>query len=181
MGQSRGGYSRKRAVTKEQQAFGNQALSMAGQQFQQGGIQANPLYQQAIQGIQGFLPGGEGFNPITQAANQNFNQQTLPSILNAFGSNSKSSSALNQALAAGAANLNTNLASQQAQMMLQAAGLGGTLAQMPGNEALQLGQLGLNQQAFAFQPKGNPLWQDLLLAGIQAGGQIGGAAMGRGG
>lgn len=181
MGQSRGGYSKKTAVTPQQKAFGNKALNMAGGQLDQGAIQNNPLYQQAIQGIQGFLPGGQGFNPITQAANQNFQQQTLPAIMNAFGSNAKTSSALNQALAQGGANLNTNLAAQQAQMMLQAAGLGSQVAEQPFNQGLQLANLGLNQQQFAFAPRGTPLWQDLLIAGVQAAGKGAGAAMGGGG
>lgn len=115
MGQSKGGgYIKKETVTPEQNTLVNQLLQ-----------QALPNFQGAQQGYQQFLPGGVGGQPLINQANQNFQQQTLPSIMNAFGSGARSSSALNQALAAGAAGLNSNIAAQLAQLQLGASeGLG---------------------------------------------------------
>ena len=132
--------------------------------------QAAPNFQQAASGYQQFLPGGGGGEAISNAAHQRFQQQTVPGILNAFGSGAKTSSALNQALAAGAANLNTDIASQLAQMQLGAAqGLGNLGAQQTG--------YGLSP-TFAYQQRALPFWQQLLLSGIQGGSQIGSAALG---
>jgi hypothetical protein len=126
--------------------------------------QISPNFQQAAQGYQQFLPGGGGGKAITAQANKNFQQQTLPSIMNAFGTGSKNSSALNQALAAGASNLNTDLASQLSQLQLQA-------SQGLGNLAGQQGAIGL-QDLFAYmQGKSSP-WKG---AGA---GALGGAAAG---
>ena len=137
----------------------------------QGNISQDPLYQQAVEGTQQFLPGGQGFAPIQQQAQQNFQQQTIPSILNSFGSGSKGSSALNQALAGAGSNLNTNLASQLAQMQLGASGQAGQLAQLPGQQSMQQAQLGLGTAPFAYQQKQSPFWQDMILALTNAAGQ----------
>ena len=148
MGQSKGGgYVKKEAVTPEQQTLLNQFLQQAGLNT-----------QQASQGYAQFLPGGGGGEPIAQAAQQRFQQQTIPSILNAFGTGSKGSSALNQALAAGGANLNTDLAAQLAQMQLQA-------SQGQGNLGVQQGQLGSKDQ-FAYLQRQQPFWQSAILAGL---------------
>ncbi len=162
MGQSKGGgYSKKAAITGEQKNLLSQLMQ-----------QAIPNQQQAAQGYQQFLPGGGGGQPIINQANRNFQQETIPSILNAFGTGSKTSSALNQALAAGAANLNTDLASQLSQLQLSAAQGLGNLGQ---------GQAGLGAQTsqFGYQQNQQPFWQQLLLGGIGAGGQIGGGLIGR--
>lgn len=162
MGQSKGGgYVKKEAVSPEQLQLLQQLIS-----------QASPQIQSAAQGFNQFLPGGGGGQPIINQANRNFQQQTIPSILNAFGNNTKGSSALNQALAAGAANLNTDLASQLSQLQLNA-------AQGIGN--LGLGQAGLGSQTpqFAYMQRQQPFWQSALLGGIGLGGQLGGAALGR--
>ncbi len=132
--------------------------------------QSQGNYQQAAQGFQQFLPGGGGGQAISDAAHQRFQQQTIPSIMNAFGSDAKSSSALNQALAAGASNLNTDIAAQLAQMQLGAAqGLGG-LAQ---------GQASIGTQTpqFAYAPKQQPFWQSALLGGLNTAGQFGSQAI----
>lgn len=162
MGQSKGGgYAQKTTVTPEQKSLLDQFLSQAGQNA-----------QGAAEGFRQFLPGGGGGKPIIDQANKNFQQQTIPSIMNAFGSGAKSSSALNQALAAGASNLNTDIAAQIAQMQLGAAqGLGG-LAQGQG-------QLGSKDQ-FAYLQRQMPFWQQLALAGTQAGGQAARSALGGG-
>ena len=160
MGQSKGGgYIKKDVFTPEQltllqQLMGQSAGNFAG----------------AAEGFKQFLPGGGGGEAMANAAQSRFQQQTVPSILNAFGSGAKSSSALNQALAAGAANLNTDIASQLAQMQLSAAsGLGGL-----GSTQAQLG----SQPQFAYMQRQMPFWQSALLAGIGAGGQFGKAALG---
>lgn len=154
MGQSKGGgYTTKPIFTEDVNTFLQQLLSQSGQNT-----------QQAAQGFQQFLPGGGGGEAIQKEALRNYQQQTIPSILNAFGSDNKGSSSLNQALASSAADLNTNLGSQLAQMQLSA--------------AQGLGSLGLNQQQLAAQPRNAylqrqpPLWQQMLLAGTQTGGQI---------
>lgn len=161
MGQSKGGgYTKKEAITPEQKMFLDQILGQAGGNF-----------GQAAEGYRQFLPGGGGGEAIANAAQQRFQQQTIPSIMNAFGSGSKGSSALNQALAGGAANLNTDIASMLAQAQLQAAnGLG--------NLGLGQGQLGSRDQ-FAYLQKQMPFWQSALLGGISGGSQAAGQWLGR--
>jgi hypothetical protein len=56
-------------------------------------------------------------------------------------------------------------------MQLQAAGLGTEAAGKPFEQGLQSGQLGLQKDKFAFNPKGTPFWQDLLLKGVEVGGK----------
>lgn len=159
MGQSKSsGYEKLPTLTPQQQTLLNQFLS-------QGGGNTNA----AAQGFMQFLPGGGGGQAFQEQAKKNFEQSTIPSILNAFGSGTKGSSALNQALASGAANLNTDLAAKLADMQLQAAsGLG----------QLGLGQAGLgSKDQFAYAPKQQPFWQQALLGGIGAlGGVAGGQA-----
>ena len=154
MGQSKGGgYMKKETLLPEQMSFLQQLLQ-----------QSAPYTQQAAQGYAQFLPGGGGGDAIKAQAMKDYQQQTIPSILNAFGSGSKGSSALNQALASSAADLNTNLASQLSQMQLQA-------SQGLGNLGLGAGGQGLSTPGFAYLQRQPPLWQQLLLAGTQAGGQ----------
>lgn len=160
MGQSKGGGYAKKATLLPQQK--SQLLQLIQQ--------SSPYTQQAAQGYQQFLPGGGGGEAFANAAQQRFQQQTLPQIMNLFGSNAKSSSALNQALAAGAANLNTDIASMLAQSQLNAsAGLGGL--------GTNLSQLGLGTPGFAYLQRQPPLWQQLLGPAINAGAQLGSAAI----
>lgn len=123
---------------------------------------AGSFLPQAASGYQQFLPGGGGGQAFINQANQNFRQNTIPSILNAFGSQSgRNSSALNQALASSAANLNTDLASQLAQMQLQASqGLG----------ALGLGgsNLGLGTQTKSYLQK-QPTFLEQIILGLVGG------------
>ena len=181
MGQSKGGgYIQKPTLSGGQQTSLDQILALIQQNLSgQGGLAGSPLYQQAVQGTQQFLPGGQGFAPIQAEAQRQFQQQTIPAIMNAYGSDAKSSSALNQALAGAGQNLNTSLAAQLAQMQLGASQQAAGLAQAPYQQALQAGGLGLGTQSFAFMPKQQPFWQSALLAGIGAGGQAGGAALGK--
>lgn len=154
MGQSKnGGYQKLDAVTKEQKTLLDQYLKQA---------QGNTAG--AAQGFNQFLPGGGGGQAFQQQAQKNFEQSTVPSILNAFGTGSKGSSSLNQALASGAANLNTDLAAKLADMQLQA-------SQGLGNLGLGQGQIGSKDQ-FAYSPKQTPFWQQALLGGIGAAGKV---------
>lgn len=160
MGQSKGGgYTQLPTMTGDQTAFSQQSLQ-----------QALPWLQQSAQGFQQFLPGGGGGQPIIDQALQRYKQQTIPAITNAFGSNSKSSSALNQALASSASGLNTDLASMLAQMQQQAASGLGNL----GQSAAQFG----NRDRFAYQPTQQPFWQQALLAAISGGSEFGKQAIG---
>lgn len=160
MGQSKGGgYTKKAALLPQQKSALFNLLQ-----------QSSPYTQQAAQGFQQFLPGGGGGDAIAKAAMQRYQQQTIPSILNAFGSDNKGSSSLNQALAASAANLNTDLAAMLSQAQLSAAqGLGGL--------GTNLGQLGLGTPGFAYLQRQPPMWQQLLNPLISAGGQLGAAAL----
>lgn len=161
MGQSKGGgYEKLPAITPEQMTMLNQMMQMA-----------IPNQQAAAEGYNQFLPGGGGGQAIADAAQQRFQQQTIPSIMNTFGSGAKSSSALNQALAGGAANLNSDIAAQLSQMQLQAAqGLGGLGSQQAG--------VGAGTSQFAYAPKQQPFWQSALLAGIGSGSQLGASYLG---
>lgn len=157
MGQSKGGgYTQKPTLLPEQMSLLQQIIG-----------QAPEFTKQAAQGYQQFLPGGGGGEAIKKQAMQDYQQQTIPSILNAFGSGSKGSSSLNQALASSASNLNTNLASQLAQMQLGA-------SQGLGSLGLGQQQQGLGTPGFAYMQRQPPLWQQLLQSGISSGGQAAG-------
>jgi hypothetical protein len=174
-----GGYEQKEVLNSSQRSLLQQLLGLSGQNLGAGGnLSQNPLYQQSVEATRQFLPGGQGFAPIQAEAQRNFQQQTIPSILNAFGSGAKSSSALNQALAGAGQNLNTSLASQLAQMQLGAAHQGAGLAQLPFQQGLSAAGLGLGTSPFAYLQRAAPFWQDLLLAGISGGSKIGSAALG---
>lgn len=181
MGQSKGGgYVQKDVLNQDQQTLLSQLLGGANSNLGSGAnLSQNPLYQQAVSATQQFLPGGNGFAPIQQQAMNNYQQNTVPTLLNSLGSNAKSSSALNQALAASAGDLNTNLAAQQSQMQLGAAGQAAGLAQLPFQQGLQAANLGLGTSPFAYMQKQLPFWQQLLLGGTQAAGGIAGSALGR--
>lgn len=175
-----GGYVQKESLTGTGQQTLEQLLQQALQSLSgQGGLSQNPLYNQSVEATRQFLPGGEGFNPIQAEAQRNFQQQTIPSILNAFGTGSKGSSALNQALAGAGQNLNTSLASQLAQMQLGAAQQGSQLAQQPYQQGLQSAGLGLNTSPFAYMQRPRPFWQDLTLAGITGAADITKSAVGK--
>jgi len=161
MGQSKGSqFTREPVVTPEQQSYLNQILQLSAQ-----------YAPQAAQGFQQFLPGGGGGDAIARAAQNRFQQQTIPQIQNSFGTDNKGSSALNQALAAGGANLNTDIASILAQMQLQAASGLGNLAQGQG-------ALGAGTSQFALAPKQPSFLQQLLTGTIGQGGQLAGAYLG---
>ncbi len=162
MGQSKGGgYVKKEAVSKGQLSYLENALKDA-------------LSNQRLgaEGYKQFLPGGQGGQPIIDAANQNFQQQTLPGILNAYGTGNKGSSSLNQALASGASNLNTNLGAQLAKMQLDASQ---GISNIGSNQA----NVGTQTQQFAYMPKAAPFWQTALLGGIQGGGNVLGGWLGK--
>lgn len=161
MGQSKGGgYTQKSNYLPSQTNLVNQVA------------QNSPQYtNQAAQGFQSFLPGGSGNNPIIDAAMKNYQQKTLPSILNAYGSDSKGGSAINQALGASAADLNTNLGAIMAQNQL-------TASQGLGNLGLGGQGQALSAQPFSHLQNQPPMWQQLLSALLSG---AGGAAKGFGG
>lgn len=129
--------------------------------------------QQAASGYGQFLPGGTGGDSIYNQAMQRYKEQTIPAIMNAFGSDSKGSSALNKSLAASASNLNSDIASLLSQMQLQAAG---------GMSNLGLGQAQLGgREQFALTPKQMPFWQQLLLSGANSASQTAKSGMGMAG
>lgn len=162
MGQSKGnGYVKQDTLSPEQNSLLLQILQ-----------QASPNLQQAAEGYKQFLPGGGGGKAIIDDAHRRFQQQTVPGILGSFGQGSKSSSALNQALAAGASDLNSSLSSNLAQMQLNAAGGLGSLGSGQSS-------LGLGTSQFAYVPQQQPFWQQALLKALGAGGQVGGAFIGR--
>lgn len=150
MGQSKGGgYTKKDTLLPEQMSLLQSILSGNNQ---------------ASQGFSQFLPGGGGGEAIKAQALKDYQQQTIPSITNALGTDSKSSSTLNQALASSGADLNTNLASMLSQLQLGAAqGLGN----------LQQGALGT--PGFAYMQRQPPIWQQILQSALGAGGQIAGS------
>lgn len=161
MGQSKGGssgasngYIKQQTVTPEVATFLQQILGPSMQN-----------QQAASEGYKQFLPGGQGGAPITAQANKNFEQQTLPSIFNAFGSGSKGSSGLNQALAAGASNLNTDLASMLAKAQLSA-------SEGIGNLGTNQGRLGTGTSQFAFQQQQPPAWQSILQSVLGTGSSV---------
>lgn len=161
MGQSKGGgYSKVPTATGGQK----QVLDWLNSQV-------NPNLSAASKGYMSFLPGGEGGNAYANAAQERFKQQTIPSILGSFGENAKGSSALNQGLAAGAANLNSDIMSKMADYALQAS---------HGLSSLGQGQAQIGSQPqFAYQQNQPSFLQQLLLGLTGAGGQIGGAYLGR--
>jgi hypothetical protein len=156
MGQSKnGGYQQLQAVTPEQQSLLSQLIGQAGGNL-----------GQAAQGYAQFLPGGGAGEAFAKQAQQRFQQQTMPTIMNAFGSGAKGSSALNQALAQGGANLNTDIASMLANAQLQAAGGMGQLG-------MGQSQLGAGTNQFAWTPQQQPFWQQLLLSAVGTAGDVG--------
>lgn len=163
MGQSKGtaggGYDKINTLSQGQQGLLNQTISGT-----------NPLIQQAAQGYQQFLPGGQGGQPIINDAIRRFQQQTIPQIKNAFGSDAKGSSALNQALGASGADLQSSLMAQLAQLQQGASGGLANLAQ--GQQ-----QLGLGTSAFGVAPQQSPMWQQLLQTILPIAGQVGAAAL----
>lgn len=150
MGQSKPTqYNQISTISPEQKKLQEQWLQQSGQ-----------YSQQAAQAYQGFLPGGTGNNAAIEAANKNFQQKTIPQILTAYGVGSKGSSALNQALAAGASNLNTDLGAIMAQNQLQA-------AQGLGNLSTTQGQAGLNRESVALEQADQPWWKRATLGAVK--------------
>ena len=162
MGQTKGGgYEKLDAITGGQKSMLDQIMA-----------QVSPYLQQAAGGYQQFLPGGGGGQAMINQANQNFQQQTIPSIMNAMGSGAKTSSALNQALGASGANLNTDLAAMLSQAQLGA-------SQGLGQLGMGQAQLGAGTNQFALMPKQQPFWQQMLLAGTAGGSQMLGSYLGK--
>lgn len=159
------GYTQATTMTPQQQSALQQLLQIALPQLQQGGH------------VLGQFASGQGGQPIANEAQRRYQQFTQPSLVSSLGRESRSSSALNQALAAGASDLNSSIAAQLAQMQLGAAG---SLAQLGGG----LTQAGISEPGFAYLPQsqGWSRWGPALGAagGGLAGGLAGAAAGGVG-
>ena len=146
----------KAAVSPQQLSFLNQMMQQAGQEMPQSA------------GTYGEFLGPQGGQAMTNQANQNFQQQTLPSIMEAMGTGSKGSSALNQAMGAAGSNMNTDLAALLSQLKLSAAG---GLAGLSTGQA----QMGTQTPQFSYMQKQQPFWQSALLGGLNLAGKVGGA------
>jgi len=75
----------------------------------------NKQFEQAAQGSDRY------YDDMKNKAMRDFNQQTVPNLINQYGQGSKSSSALNQALGAAAGNLHENIMADFAAMRQQQA------------------------------------------------------------
>ena len=129
--------------------------------------QLQQMMSQSQQGFEQFLPGGEGGKPIIDQAMKQFNQQTIPDIMNAYGSNSgQNSSALNQALASGGANLSTDLAAKLSEMQM-------TAAQGMGQLATSNQQSGLANSGMNYMQKQPGFLKQMLLSLLGATGEVG--------
>jgi len=154
MGQSKdGGYIKQPTSTTEQGSFIQNLLS-------QGVGGGGTIGNQSLEGLAAFLPGGTGFQPIAGEARRGFQEQTLPGIMEALGSQAKGSSAVNQAATGAGAGLESQLAALRSQMMQQSAGMG-----------LQGAMGAAGESQFAYQPRQLPFWQQMLLAGTAAAGE----------
>lgn len=120
----------------------------------------NQLLQQALSGLQGNQ---FNFEPIAQQARTQFQQKTIPSILDRF-SQGRNSGALAQALAQAGSGLEEGLAGLQSQYNLQREGLFQNRA-----------QLGLQPQ---FENVINPATTGLLQALLPSLLGVGGQALG---
>jgi len=145
----------------QQQAFGGlgsigqQGFGIAGQQLAgfdpsqaQGFLdQAGGALQQGLQGV-GTQAITDAFAPSRQLAENRFQQQTIPDLLERFGATSGGSGALQQQLAQAGGNLSLGLRAQEAPFIGQAAlnapgqqfqgaGLAGQLSGIPGQLAGQ--------------------------------------------
>lgn len=159
-----GGYTQKPTLLPEQMTLLQQILGQGG----------GPFSQQAAEGFRQFLPGGGGGDAIKAQAMKDYQQQTIPSILNAFGQGSKGSTSLNQALASSGSDLNTNLASMLSQLQLSA-------SQGLGNLGLGNQQQALGTPGFSYLQKQPSILQQILMAALGAGGSVaGGYLRGRG-
>jgi hypothetical protein len=139
-----------------------QAPTVTGEQ--QGAL--SQLLQQALGGIQNPQA---GFEPIAQQARTQFEQQTVPSILERLsGLGAQRSSALGQQLGAAGAGLEQNLAAQGAQFGQQNLG-----------QLLQMLQLALRPQfENVYQPGSSGLLGSIGNAVLQGGGQALGTYLG---
>ena len=156
--------------------IGQQGFGIAGQQLAgfdpsqaQGFLgQAGGALSQGLQGV-GTQAITDAFAPSRQLAQNRFEQDTIPNLLERFGASSGGSGALQEQLARAGGNLNLGLRAQEAPFIGQAAlnapgqqfqgaGLAGQLAGIPGQLAGQ--GVGLS---------GNILQQLLQAGGAQRG------------
>ncbi|GAG29930.1 unnamed protein product, partial [marine sediment metagenome] len=149
-----------------------QGLSGFNPQQAQGFLgQAGSALNQGLQGV-GTQAITDAFAPSRQLATRQFEQQTIPNLLERFGASSGGSGALQSQLANAGSNMALGLRAQEAPFIGQAAlnapgqqfqgaGLAANLAQMPGQ---------LAQQSLGLGAAGSDILGQLLnVGGIQRG------------
>jgi hypothetical protein len=164
-------YQQVPTMTGQQQDFLSQLL---------GGLGAGGLggqgYEQSIQKLLQILNGSpEAFAAYEAPMKRQFQEETMPNILERFsGSGARSSSGLQQTLAGAGEKLSENLASQRANLQQNA------ISQLLGN-FLKQSQLGLGTKSFenVFRP-GQQSGLERLLGGLGGIGNAAGQAFGSG-
>jgi len=169
-----GGRTRRSKISKlptklpEQEAF---LKSLYGG----GGIESNPLYQQGQSNLMRTLQGGpEAYNAFEAPLLQQFNQQTIPDIIERFGAmgtgaGATSSGGLNQAIAQAMQALGVDLGGIRANLQNQATGQALGYAQQPQANKLA----GLQIDPFAYHEQqatpGSPSPLSNIFGGLAGG------------
>ena len=123
------------------------------------------------EGLQGYQMAQRVLDPIQQDALRNYSLSTIPGVVNQYGSEGKSSSALTQALAASKQNLASQL---HAQTVGLAAQYGGDISRMNLGERARQQEL---QQQTALQRSGMNIGQLSDIRGLQQSTEMGRAQM----
>jgi hypothetical protein len=182
MGKS-GGYKKKSALTGTEKKTSKLAAkeSKAAAPYRQ---QGNEILSKIASG-QDYLsdmlqkqnaPGGQPdqnyqrfYEPIRQESQRQFQQNVLPDVMHQFGrsDSSKGGSALNQALASAATNLQSNLNAQLAQYGQQQQQLQYNAAQNLTQAGMPQAQLSLAREKNLYIPKGENIGAQLGVAGAE--------------
>lgn len=163
-------------ATQRYRRQGQELLSQIGQgQFGAGGALNTPLMNQQLM---------NDFMPIQQESLRQFRQNVLPEIFGSFGRGNKGSSALNQALASAATNLQSNLSSQFAQLGLGERARQQEMQYNAANQLTQSGlpaaQIGLTKDKYAYVGQGPSAAQKVGAVALPAAGAIIGGLAGGG-
>lgn len=201
MGKS-GGYKKKTVMTgteKKQKKLAAKEYRQAAparqeaMKYQQSLMSGNdPLSQQIrdlMTGTQGYDQAKQVFQPIQAEAERQFQQSVLPGVMNQFGRTSKTSSALNQALASAGQDLSTRLGAQfaglysderarQLQAMQNQQQFQGQQAQLLTNAGLPAANIAYAKDQYALLPKGPSNLQKFGSVALPIAGAAGGALLG---
>ena len=132
--------------------YGPQGMDIYNQMAESGGLEQNPIYQQASQFLQMLMSGD--MSAFEGPLMQQFEQQTIPGIAESFGGvGAGSSSGLNQALARATENLGVDLGAQRAGLMAQTLPQALNYAQAPFQQQQQM--LGLDPYEY-YRREGKP-------------------------